>query len=315
MFANIEIRYERRYFFSFVWALVLAADLICVSFFLAGERNLRRYTVNDFASEVIAEFAEAKKQADVSVVMLGNSRLRHAATFGFHPAELVTLPDGRKLAGVQFALNAARFELYEWFSHRLLQAQPDVLIIQNSVISNALGQGPTFLKVSEIVFSYYYNLLVGVDERKEWWDDRLWILKDCNFAYNKANANRRIQFMEKDAHSLGPENQNYKMAQDFIRQMRMQGTKIVVISVLPYMQHFDKQGVPLDILDFHGLGYYPTPEQLLPGQYNKVMWATYEAPENGTRQFCDDVHFNDDGRAAFMNWLLQNIEGWVPVKP
>ncbi len=309
MFAEIELKYEKRYFFSLIWGVVLAADLICVSFFLAGERNMRRYTVNDYASEAVAEFAAAKENADVSVVMLGNSRLRHAATIGFHPAEITELPDGRKLASIQFALNAARFQLYEWFSHRLLQAQPDIIVIQDSVISNSLGQGPTIIKAAEIVYDYYYKVLTGYDERKEWWDDRLWILKDCRFDYNERNALRRVEFMKKDFHQLAKENEDYQLSQSFIRQALARGIKVVVIRIVPYMEHFDHYGITLHTLDFHGLGYYPAPEQLLPDMHGRVEWVTYKSPDEPAH-FCDDVHFNDEGRKAFMEWFLKNITKW-----
>ncbi len=306
------LKYEKKYFWSFLWALILAADMIAVSFFMAGERNMSRYIANDFNAEIISKFEKAKEKSDIGVILLGNSRLRHATTEGVDPDSIIRLPDGRRMAVLQFAYNAGRFDLYDALTPYILRAHPDLIVIQNSVISNAPGASPKLVKISGIVVDYFRKILTRYDERREWSADRHTLLIQCEARFDKAYMAQRISFMKKDHHSLIKENQGYVMAQNFLRQARAAGIRVVVLNLRPYTDLMARYAIPLDLVDFHGLGFYPTPEQLLPGLYSDLKWDSYQAPDEST-QFCDDVHLNATGRKVFTSWLNKKItDDWLP---
>jgi hypothetical protein len=304
---------EKKYFWAFLWGLLLAADLIAVMFFIAGERNMRRYIENDYNVQLIRQFSETRRKADLGVVMLGNSRLRHAVTFGLDPEKIVDLPDGRKMAALQFSYNAGRFDLYNEITWHILNAKPDIVIIQNSVISNAPLPGmPGLVKVSTIVLDYFRKLFARVDEYKEWRADRHMLLSRCDFKFDDYHMAQRRAFMEKDQHRLTPDNAGYKAAQDFIAQAHARGIKIVILDIPARTKLLSRFGMTRAFTDFHGLGYFPAPKQLLPRSYTDVLWAAYADPDEEAH-YCDEVHLNAEGRKLFTNSLKHEIaREWLP---
>lgn len=306
---------EKKYFWAFLWGLLLAADLIAVMFFIAGERNMRRYIENDYNTQLIRQFAETRKKADLGVVMLGNSRLRHAVTFGFDPKKTADLPDGRKMAALQFSYNAGRFDLYNEITWHILNAKPDLIVIQNSVISNAPPSGmPGLVKVSGIVLDYFRKLFTRADEYKEWRADRYMMLRRCDFKFDEFHMAQRREFMEKDQHRLTADNAGYKAAQEFIAQAHARGIKIVILDIPARTGLLSRFGMTRAFTDFHGLGYFPTPKQLLPRSYPDVLWAAYTDPDEEAH-YCDEVHMNPEGRKLFTTSLKHEIaREWAPEK-
>ena len=135
-----RVIYERDYINAFYLAPVFAMVLIFYSVMhSAVGGSVISYDI-DQNLVYMDEFKEAKKQADISIVMLGNSRLRNSVEFGFDPKKLVDLPDGRKLAAIQYTENAAKYLSFEYLEGHILSAKPDYLLYVNSILTNVIAQ-------------------------------------------------------------------------------------------------------------------------------------------------------------------------------
>ena len=300
-----ELLREKIYLLAPFWGLFFAVNIICGSYAMSGKQIYYARTGNHFNRDLVEVFEQSKATTDVSVVVLGNSRFRNAYEYGFDPKEVATLPDGRTLTAVQFADNSAMFDYYADIGLWLLKARPDVLIIQNSVISNNLAYNSDLIDASDQVFKYYRNIVMGDNAYEDWHRVRNTLIGCPDRVYNKAQADRHMGFLRHFWHSLGDGNRSYARAQAFIANALRLGIKVVVLDLKPRVRFFETFGIEAHEVDFYGLGFYPTHEQLLPENHDKVLWWSYE--EKDENNFCDYLHFNDAGRDKFTNWLSGKI--------
>jgi hypothetical protein len=311
LFSEIKPLYEEKYFFSIIWALILSANFITVSFFFAGERNIRRYIHNTFNADIIREFNEVRKDTDYSVIMLGNSRLRYAVSYGLDPNEIVKLPNGKTVAVLKFATNAARFDIYDAdVSYRVLKSEPDLIIVQDSVISNAPSEFKSMIVYSKTVLEFFVKSIRGISQYDEWLRDRKDVWKDaqCFKKFTKEGLDIQLQFnADRDRHSIDEENPGYKAAMDFFMQSRLSGQKIAVLRIPPNLEVLNKMDVPVHKTDFYGLEKMPSLEELLGDEREGVAWIN-DPPEFSEKQYCDYVHLNSKGREVFGDWLLEELQ-------
>lgn len=308
---------EKRYFWSFVWALVLAVDLIAVTFFMAGQELRQRYVANDYNQELIESFAAQSKKADVIAILFGNSRLRHAVTFGFSGDDLVWLPEGRTLAALQFAPNAGRFDLFAQITPLVLDLKPDMVIIQDSVISNDKPVVPGLIKISRLLYNYLFVTPDAVDGRAQWRHDRTALLaeKECLKQFNKEDMDKQMAFdAARDRHNLSARNESYAQAREFIAQALAHGIKVAVIAVPPNMEALDRFGVARHEVDFFGLDHVPEQAELLPSTQDKIFWIS-GPPRLPKGRYCDFVHLNAQGREIFSSWLLEQVSSLSKEAP
>jgi hypothetical protein len=311
IFSNVKTLYEEKYFFSIVWAIILSANFISVSFFFAGERNMQRYIDNNFNGELIREFNEIRKETDYSVILLGNSRLRYAISYGLDPAEIVTLPNGKTVAVLKFAINAARFDIYDAdVSYRVLKSKPDLIVVQDSVISNAPSNIKSTILYSKTVLEFFVKSIRGISQYDEWLRDRKDVWKDsqCFKKFTEEGLEIQLQFAaDRDRHNIDEENPGYKAAMNFFMQTRLSDQKVAVLRIPPNLEVLDRMDVPVHKTDFYGLDAMPTIEELLGDEHEGVAWIN-NPPEFTEKQYCDYVHLNSKGREVFGNWLLAELQ-------
>lgn len=306
-FLKAELRYERKYFWAFIWAIVIAADLIAVCFYLSGQRSMERYVKNDYNAELIAEFQQQSEKADLSVVLFGNSRTRHAVTVGFTADELVTLPDGRTMAVLQFAPNTALFTLFRTVSERILELQPDMIVIQDSVITNETADISIVTKLSALILNYIVGSFQDVDAYAVWHRDRHWLLPEesCVKNFVKEEMERMMHFYpDNDKRFLTEDNESYVLAKEFISRALDAGIQIGVMHVplnLDVLGAYD-EGASVPALDVR-----PSHDFLLPQTHGRVVWLD-DAPRLPQSLYCDYAHLNAEGREIFSDWLLQEIQ-------
>jgi hypothetical protein len=304
-----EYRYEGKRLMALVWGIVIAADVITLLYFMAGQKNIERYVTNDFNAQIIREFEQVKQNADLSVVLFGNSRMRHAITFGFDPKEIVRLPDGRKMAVIHFAPDAARFDLYSDVTYRVLKSEPDLIIVQDSVISNARNTVPNMVGWSKTVSAFLERMVTDIDDYKLWYDDRMYVATpdECMKEFTRWGLDRQLAFnADRDRHELSEENLGYRQARDFINWALAENIKVMIVSVGSNTQMLDRFDVPSHKTDFYGLGFYPSKKQLLPENHERVRWLEGMPPLESSF-YCDYVHYNKKGREVYTSWLLKRI--------
>lgn len=307
--ANVETVYERDYLFSFMLAAVFAAALIIVAVIWASADSINTVNSTDQNLALLRTFGEVKKETDVSVIMLGNSRMRHAVNFGYNPEEVTKLPDGRTMASLQFSNNASEYRSYDYMESDFLFLHPDVIIILDALLSIQRFPYPMATAYGRMVVDLFNNRINGLATREKTWEERQDLMPSCFGSYNANSMNERIKTTAfRDAHSLDPKvnERNIVGVRRLIDLAVKAGIKVVIVSLPPNHEILRRYNVPDHILDFYGLGYQPTHEQLLPELHDKVTWLTYPAPDD-TAYYCDFVHLNSKGREQSQAWFLKEI--------
>lgn len=258
---------------------------------------------------LLAPLAARNGDREVTAVLLGNSRLRSAIPFGLDPAAAVPLPDGRTLRAVRYAQDVAVFGSYEKIWPAIIAARPDYIIMQDSLLTADLLVKPFSLTgFSNIIYGGIETALSGKSAAAQWDEARRNIVDFCIRPedYNAAAMQDRLIFAaHRDRHALGGPGSHTASARAAIAQALDAGIRVAILHLPANGEMTAKFGVPLDKIDFYGLGFSPARTQLLPDDAGRVMWFDYPAPGPGS--FCDFVHFNDGGRADFTRWLLSRF--------
>lgn len=288
--------------------LIFIAFLFFMVMLSAGQSHALKHR-QDFNLDVINAFREAKKQADISAIFIGNSRVRHAVPFGFDPSEIIILPNGQKLAALQFGVNGAIFQAYDDLLDAFIEADPDMIWLQNSLISNQRVSRAKPVTYSKIVYQYLSNQIWPRDPYEEWTHERHDILETCIKNFNDSHARERIDLMtRRDRHSFDTDkNSNYALSTEFIARALKSGIDIRILALNPNTEPLEKFGIESHFIDFHGIGYDPKPQDLLPEHHNQVRWMDY-TPSKGAHHFCDFVHLNEAGRQDFERWVLPRFD-------
>lgn len=295
---------------AFYAGIVLGAALVYV-LLLACQSMLaaRQAEMESLDLALLAPLATRSGEGEMTAVLLGNSRLRSAVSFGLDPSSPVLLPDGRTLRAVRYAQDVAVFGSYEKLWPAILAARPDYIIVQDSLLTADLLVKPFSLTgFSNIIYGGVETALSGKSAVAQWDEARRNIVDFCIRPedYNAAAMQDRLIFAaHRDRHALGEVDGQTGRARTAIEQALDAGIRVAVLRLPANGAMAAKFGVPLDKIDFYGLGFSPAREQLLPDDAGRVLWLDYPAP--GPASFCDFVHFNAEGRADFTRWLLSRF--------
>lgn len=304
-----DIKREKDYLFSFLLGPIFGFVMI---FFLLMDSSVSAFEGNNalfLNLGLIKQFEEAREDADVSMILLGNSRLRYGSTFGFDPAALTTLPDGRNMASLQFARNAAEFKTYSEYTDRILLARPDYIVILDMLLTNSRppDRSPV-IKFSKMVYEAWMERWRGMEPQDAWQRARTDRQNSCYAYFTLDFMNNRIETTaSRDRHSLDPEeNANLALVREFIGKAVDRGIKVIVLHYPMNRSILDRFDVPYHYLDHAGIGYTPAPQDVLPETHDRVIWASYPEPL-GPEYYCDFLHFNKKGRDVFSDWFLNVV--------
>lgn len=295
-----------------LWALVWFVILISALKLASGhyyERNnelFARYDRNMVSWLFGAEFKD-----DLKIIMLGNSRLRNAFLKGLKQPDRLSLPDGRSAAILQFNYDASVFNDYRAITDAIIKQKPDLLVIQAGVITNTHAAIPYITRISGNLVLYAHILMQDMSSDEAWFFRRTHVIETCfdNFATRRVAAHVAL-LKQRDRHIIGPENESYMQAQDFVSRLIKQGTSVIVMQIESNKKLLDMAGHNTLDVDFNGLDSYPAPADILPESYDKVRWLSYKAPQNNNI-YCDIVHLNEKGRVLFEKWLLPRLSATI----
>jgi hypothetical protein len=299
-------RYETRYILAFGWGIVFA--LIAIALILAfTARQAQQYLALQLDEELINRLVTTQKEADLSLVMLGNSRLRHAVTFGFDPEKMVALDDGRKLTALMFARNGARFNFYSSIAPQILSLEPDILVVQDAILTQSDPGAAWYVEYSLAAFNYLNSLRTKPKLEDLWLEGRMDISERCFEDFTLGPVARHINLNRtQPLHSLAADNTNRAAALAFIDDALEKGIRVIIVS-LPADRKLGRMiGNSPHVMDFNGIGHYPGREELLPEYHGKVTWFAYES-DAGSRFFCDFIHLNKLGRNYFTDHFLDSL--------
>lgn len=296
---------EKVYFLAYAWAVCFAL-LLAGGLYYAARTDLERQAAVYRAGNrhLLDLLRQGREKADVSAVVLGNSRLRNALAVGFDPEIPVPLPDGRRLAVVQYGIDGAGFFNFADMADGVIRLRPDYLVVMPNVLTNRRAAQPFFMNGAVTVSLYLDRLLAGQDRKAAWLRDRSYIVSQCYDSFSKRRMDDHLKRLAlRDSHSLDTGNGDYMKALDFLKRVRDAGIAVVVLDLEPNMEMLDALGVPPVLVDYPGMDSEPSCRDLLPGLAGEVKWVSYH-PVEGARHYCDFMHLNAPGRAAFTGWFL-----------
>lgn len=296
---------ETQYFWAFFWAAFIFGFLLFGSVTAASLPAMRHDYDSEFYQTIVDDFTVAEKETDVSLVMLGNSRLRGATTIGYDVRPAVTLPDGRDMTAVQFAVNSARFYDYRKILEPLLATHPDLIIVQDTLIANALAAQPDVGATTRVMYLHFTKMITGKTIPEIISGERHESVPCRDDQFDREAMDEYLEFLELFRRGLEDDNPSYTIAQDFIAKAVAQGSKVIVIRIDPNIPFFRKLDVPIHLSEYPGLGYMPTIAQLLPQTHKDVEFRHYGKVKGDV--YCDMIHFNAKGADLFTDWLLREI--------
>lgn len=301
-------QHEKQLLWSFAAAPLLALLLAAVLYHLASQDLTAQGRVYEAGNKHLLSLLEhGIEESGISMIVLGNSRLRHALTVGFDPEIPVALPDGRRAAILQFGLDGAGFFNYAGMVDEILALHPDYLVVMPNVLSNRRAAQPFFMDKAVTVSMYLNRRFGGMDRKRQWLYERSYLLDDCYEQFAGKRMAQHLQLLAmRDHHDLSDSNDSLRQARDFLRRAHDAGIKIVMLDLEPNRRLLKEAGVPAHEVDYPGLGYRPAGEDLLPDLHDKIDWLTYYPVEDGSH-FCDFMHFNETGRKQFTEWFLSRF--------
>lgn len=312
---NLKPVYEEEYLHSFFIALFLSSVLIFYTTMSAlNEMNNSIASIKGW--EYINRFIETGTETDISVLIIGDSRVRHAARFGIEAGDTLTLQNGKKVAALQFSIDAAEFSDFAALESALLTTRPDYLFIGRQMLSNNRPAVPPMALSSYWVAESIIRKLGNRSAEQVWQESRA----GTEACYDGQLTRRMLALTlqaiaARDKHSLDPEtNPNLAGIRDFIEKIRRHGTKVVILHLMPNMDAMERLGAPLHLFDAYGIGRFPAQKELLPEQHDKVIWLEYQG-KRGEKDYCDFVHLNESARPDFREWFTGLMTEWSENPP
>ncbi|MEE9140901.1 MAG: hypothetical protein V3U18_09035, partial [Alphaproteobacteria bacterium] len=255
----------------------------------------------EFNMARIDQFAEAStgRPADgLSVVMLGNSRLKYAT---LSEAEMVALAESRGLGEMrflEFVNNWAIFEDFEGLAAPLLEAEPDLIVFQLELLVKERADFSRLLLLREYVL--WQLLGIGpwnpgnIDQRALQFD------RPCANDHSQDAIATRLERTERwlSYDALG---RSARLARDFIATATVRGIPVVLLSI-PKTQKAEE----FPILATSTLWRMLDHEVERLESNDKVShWRYTAAIPDG--EFCDVVHMNESARRNFSAWLVSRL--------
>lgn len=301
-------QHEKHLFWALIAAPVVALLLAAVLYIFAVQELRAQLRVYDAGNRhMLTLLQDGMDQSDISIIVLGNSRLRHALTVGFDPEIPVSLPDGRKATILQFGLDGAGFFNYAGMADDILALHPDYLVVMPNVLSNRRAKQPFLMDKAVTITMYLNRLLEGMDPKRSWLYERSYIIDQCYDGFLKKRMDQHLQLLTlRDAHDLSDENDSLRQARAFLKKAADADIKIIMLDLEPNRRMLRDLNVATHQIDYPGLGYRPVGEDLLPDLHDKIGWLTYY-PVEKEAHFCDFMHLNELGRDSFTEWFLSRF--------
>jgi hypothetical protein len=293
--------------FSIYLGIILGVALIFYLYIYALS-EFTHSAPGDMEQNLLAPIAKHKNtHTDLTAVILGNSRVRNAIKFGINPEEPVLLSNGIALWSLQIARDAAMFDSYSDVWTDILVAKPDYLFVMDILITADRVEESSFKFVSRVLYDWLRRTLTGVDISEQKEQNRVEMIDVCIKSFNQEVMQQRLIFSaHRDRHSLDINNTNTQFARNAIKQAIENDIKVVILRIPSNQSEADKFNVSSHLLDYFGLGYVPSKEQLLPDMHDKVQWLNFSPLES--KYYCDFVHFNLEGQEIYTEWFIDRLE-------
>lgn len=284
----------------FVVLIVVGLSFVSMNYLASGDDNIQTR-----AAKLIRSLDKKKQPGEISVVLIGNSRLRYAWRLGDTPDNPLTLPDGRTMRSVKISQDNGIFMQFVPLESALLEAAPDILVIQRALFYRQPDNPGRLSKIRKLPYIMAFKSAMWGDTGDKEWEHQQYD-RVCAENYSRRGFETRIR-----RHFLsGPPEDGGEPARKtraFIQNMLDAGIRVVILRIPPNISAAEKLGVnPIKLENIH-MDEIPPRDALVPtAMADQLEWIAFE--ERGDiRDFCDTVHMRKDTSAEFATWFKDEI--------
>lgn len=226
----------------------------------------------------------------INVIMLGDSKLKYAVFDDNEVSEKLSFKLGKPVAATRIVNNWAVFHDFSLLIEPILKSRPDLIVIQETLLSKS-RTGPAHKLLSrEYLFWRYFGS--GVWNPGDLNQYELQYQSSCAVLdKNETVEERKTRAFKWFRYSYQGESQ--KELQQFLDTAKTQGIGVVFVSL------------PISKTGVQGL---PSP---LKFKKKTVLRYPDQLPDSF---FCDIVHLNKEGRTLYQNWLVDNLSQKLLMK-
>ncbi|HEY8191554.1 MAG TPA: hypothetical protein VIG74_03950, partial [Alphaproteobacteria bacterium] len=239
----------------------LAGGLALIALVLAlSAFTLVRYesTLRNLDAALLEKMMQERASGDVTVVALGNSRLRNA---------LAAEGEG-KVKLLKFASDFGDLASYDDLLIDVLNARPDILVIQKPLLTvRGKSQAGLLTGLSDMAYFWLDQTIKRQDAESYWHETRDTVIEDCLPAFTGGGlAETLARVADHYDHDMDPaSNVNVELSRIVVEKALEKGSKVVILDIPANTGAIETLGVPLHMLDYNGLGRSPERDELLPG--------------------------------------------------
>lgn len=267
-----------------VWAYALAFSLLLfwqLHDYLVGDTP-RSEAFHLHNAARLERLAQAVEDGALGVVLLGDSRLRYATPQDESISALLSESLGRAVSAVRIAHDWAVYDDFAGLAPLILEARPALVVLQEELFAKERETPGRLLLGREYLLWRITGRGPwnpgGKDQELYQREQRCEVLADVDAEVRKEKVFLWVRF--------DPSGANAEAIAAFQRQAEAQGTAIAVLTI----------PVTADA------------RAVIPG-YDHPDDARTLAMKGGVpdQDFCDPVHMDPEGRAAFTAWLIPNL--------
>ena len=265
-------------------AIVLAALLLVVPLVMGTDLP----KANEFTRYNGDRLSLAKQEEpDYLIVLLGDSKLKYAT-------DIEVFDSDERLAVVRIVQNRATFGDFEQLARPILAADPDLIVLQESLLTHKRLSTIDFRELQQLVL---WGLFAPESDFHPGRIDQtaLQTSRPCTNDFGNESLERRLTRQASESRH-GIDHDEARSAAAFLRAAEVRGLDTVVLR-LPNHPRFDAHVAAGE----KGIAPFTarTPAT--------TVWAPSAAIDIRAEDFCDFVHLNPGGRAKVSSWLQAEI--------
>lgn len=261
-----------------------------------------------FNAERLQALADDSKGGDVKVVILGDSRVRHAIGIGGeNPEETYTTPGGKTVRFLRIVDDWAMFERFEPLLDDVFAAKPDMIVLVSHMFVRYWKTAALLKGARDQIVQSVFLVDKDIDIAEEPYTPAEMQFRDScedlmDMSKPPMTQEEAVEFILSQVNNftgVGTHHRNYEHGLRFIRDAAWRGTAVVVVD-LPWAKEMDR---------IIGTQLRDTAAQFkseLRGTENVRLLEN--PPRIPSEDFCLDFrHMDRNGRATYTQWLLPEL--------
>lgn len=252
----------------------------------------------------IREFSKRAANADLRIVMLGNSRLKYSTPPDVDFSKLLSDASGRHVEVLRLVNNWAVFHDFAELLDPIAALKPDIIVLQLQL----LGQERA-LAARSLILQDYVDWLISGNHQP--WNPgdidqaALQTAVPCVHDFSDAALRDRLA-RTRQWLSFDPDSPSGRKARDWARAEAAGDTKVLILSIPRTPTIKQATGIDFDEKSSDVI------DRLLDTQ--GITFARFDEPLPQDA-FCDVVHMDEQGRERLTAWLVERLTALGGERP